>query len=213
MDEFAVPGGISRQARSMPLIVLADTSTSMSGAKIASLNQALGDLIQELAADPVAGETVLLSLVTFSSQAHELCVLEPIKNVQLPVLTADGSTAMGHALRLVLAQLSDRSRLPASCAVPTIALCSDGKPNDDWEQPMKDLQAHPLASRAIRLSLAIGEDADHSVLARFINDPEIQVLYADDANKISSFFRWVTLHTKSRSVGAHTAPQPDDLLP
>lgn len=35
-------GGISTQARALPLLVLADVSSSMSGEKIASLNQGFG---------------------------------------------------------------------------------------------------------------------------------------------------------------------------
>ena len=46
------PTGISRQARKLPLIILADTSSSMAGAKIATLNQALQNEVQELRADP-----------------------------------------------------------------------------------------------------------------------------------------------------------------
>jgi uncharacterized protein YegL len=209
----SLPRGVSMQGRKTPLLVLADVSESMKGNKISSLNQALQDMIQELQADQVAADTVLLSLITFNSQAREICNLEPVGAVQPPALSASGATAMGQAFRLALAQLSDRRRLPASCAVPTIVLLSDGQPNDDWRQPLSELQAHPLASRAVRLALAIGTDADRRVLGEFIGDPEVPVLQADDASKIQSFFRWVSLHTRSRSRGELGLPEPQDLLP
>ena len=208
-----LPGGISRQARKMPLLILADTSGSMGGAKIASLNQALLELVQELRADEMTSETVVLSLIGFSNSVQEVCILEPVRNVNIPPLTASGSTAMGQAFRVALPHLSDRSRLPASCATPTIALCSDGQPNDEWRQPLEELKRHPLVSRAARVALAIGDDADTGVLAQFIGNPELPVLRADEATKIQSFFRWVTLQTKSRSVGSHGTLEPQDLLP
>lgn len=207
------PGGISLQARKLPLIILADTSGSMTGAKIASMNQALQDLAQELRSDQMTAETVLVSLITFNNQVHEVCILQPIRNVNIPTLTASGATAMGAAIRVALAHLSDRTRLPISCTTPTIALCSDGRPTDQWRQPLEELKRHPLASRAARVALAIGEDADASILAEFIGNPEFPVLRADEADKIQSFFQWVTLHTKSRSVGSQGIPQPSDLLP
>lgn len=208
-----IPRGISLQARRMPLLILADTSGSMAGAKIASLNQALQDLVQELRADEMTAQTVILSLITFDSRVQQVCTLEPVKSLTVPELAASGSTAMGQAFRVALAHLSDRSRLPPSCVVPTIALCSDGRPTDNWQQPLEELKRHSLASRAVRLALAIGEDADTGVLARFIDNPEFQVLRADEASKIQTFFQWVSLHTRSRSVGAQGICEPQDLLP
>ena len=207
------PGGISKQARKMPVMILADTSSSMSGAKIASLNQALQELTQELRTDQLTATSVLLSLITFNSQVTEICTLEPVGNVSIPNLIATGATSMGQAFRVTLSQLCDRSRLPASCAVPTIVLCSDGQPTDNWRQPLEDLRRHPLASRATRIALGIGDDADTNVLAEFIGNSEYPVLRADETHKIGTFFQWVTLHTKSRSIGSQGLPEPPDLLP
>lgn len=207
------PGGISRQARKMPLLILADRSGSMGGEKIATLNQALADLIQELQSDPATRDSVLISLITFGDTVSEICTLQSVATVTVPVLTASGGTPLGQAFRVALSHLSDRSRLPASCLLPTIALCSDGHPTDEWKAPLQELQRHPLASKAVRLALAIGHDADNDVLSQFVANPEYPVLHADEAHKIGTFFQWVTLHTRSRSVGSGGVPQPLDLLP
>jgi len=207
------PTGISRQARKLPLIILADTSSSMAGTKIATLNQALQNEVQELRNDPVTRDTVLLSLITFGGIVSEVCSIEPVATVSIPTLNASGGTPMGQAFRVVLSHLSDRSRLPVSCAIPTLVLCSDGQPTDEWRTPLDELKRHPLASMAVRLALAIGPDADKNTLAQFVDNTEHPVLQADEVNKIGTFFQWVTLHTKSRSVGSRSIPQPADLLP
>ncbi len=207
------PGGISRQARKMPLLILADTSGSMSDEKIATLNQALPGLVQELQNDGMTRDSVLISLITFGGTVSEVCTLQSVATVTIPVLVAAGGTPMGQAFRTALSHLSDRSRLPASSLTPTIALCSDGHPNDEWKVPLQELQRHPVASKAVRLALAIGQDADNDILAQFIGNPEYPVLHADEAHKIGTFFQWVTLHTRSRSVGSGGVPQPVDLLP
>jgi uncharacterized protein YegL len=98
-------GGIEKQARPLPLVILADTSGSMTGEKISSLNQALAALVQDLRADDQTKESVLFSLITFDSTVKEVVTLEPIKTVQLPKLSASGSTSMGQAFRVALSQL------------------------------------------------------------------------------------------------------------
>jgi uncharacterized protein YegL len=83
-----------------------------------------------------------------------------------------------------------------------IVLVSDGQPNDEWEKPLAALLASNRGSRADRFALAIGEDADPAMLARFVNDPSRPVLRTSDARQVIKFFRWVTMSVTARSRSA-----------
>jgi uncharacterized protein YegL len=182
-------GGIDKQARPLPLVILADTSGSMSGEKISSLNQALAALVQDLRADDQTKDSVILSLVTFDSTVKEVVTLAPINTVQLPKLTTTGSTSMGQAFRVALTQLADPQRLPTRCLMPVIVLATDGQPTDDWRTPLDELKNHNRVGNALRLALAIGADADTKVLETFVST-EYPVLKADEPDKTGFQIRW-----------------------
>jgi len=210
-------GGIEKQARPLPLIILADTSTSMQDhGKISSLNQALAALVQDLQSDDQTKDSVLLSLITFDSTVKEVIALAPIKSAQLPKLTANGSTCMGEAFRVALSELADPQRLPTRCLLPVIVLATDGQPQDDWRTTLNDLKTHNRVGNALRLALAIGPDADIKMLETYVSS-EYPVLKADEPEKIKTFFKFVTYASKTifKSGGKNRQAQsvPGDLLP
>src|ERR1044072_638325 len=176
-------GGIEKQARPLPLVILADKSGSMSGDKISSLNQALAALVQDLKADDQTKDSVLLSLITFDSTVSEVLSLAPINSVQLPTLSASRSTSMGQVFRVALTHLADPQRLPNRCLMPVIVLATDAQPTDDWRVPLDELKNHSRVGNALRLGLAIGADADMNMLQQFVST-EYPVLLADQPEKI-----------------------------
>ena len=112
---------------------------------------------------------------------------------------------MGAAFDLVRELIEDREVVPGRAYTPAVVLVSDGMPNDEWQVPLAALHASTRASRAQRFALGIGEDADATVLQKFLADPEGRVFGAHDARQIQSFFRWVTMSIAQRSRSA----QPD----
>ncbi|MBI3330439.1 MAG: VWA domain-containing protein, partial [Nitrospinae bacterium] len=177
--------GIEAQARPLPLVILADTSGSMGGDKISSLNQALAALVQDLQADDQTKESVLLSIITFDDRVQEVVTLDPVKMVALPILRASGQTCMGQAFRVALAQLGDPQRVPKRCLTPVIVLASDGQPTDEWRGPLQEIRAHTRVGAGLRLASAIGSDADINVLNQFVST-EYPVLKADEPEKIKT---------------------------
>lgn len=202
------PEGIARQSRPMPLIILADTSGSMRGSKISNLNQALRNLVQDLIADEQTSNSILFSLITFDDLVKELIALQPVTKVKIPELSAKGQTSLGQAFRMVLAQLSDKQRIPEGSLVPTIVLASDGQPTDGWQQPLEELKKHRRAGQAVRLALAIGDDADMNVLQQFVTS-EFPVQKADQPDKIKTFFRYVSQVSMSQSKSQGQAALAD----
>ena len=187
-------------ARPLPVLVLADTSGSMkSDGKIEALNEALQELISSLADEEGRAE-IRLAIITFGGAAATVHTpLTAAWNVQPSCpLAAAGKTPMGGAFEVARQMLEDRDQIPSRAYQPTLVLASDGQPTDEWQIPLEALLASPRASKAARLALAIGDDADRDVLNAFLGGSS-RLLEAHEARSIKDFFRWVTMSVSSRS--------------
>lgn len=184
--------------RPLPVILLLDCSSSMSGTKIDALNAAVRELTQELAATKQPQGEVHLATISFGAHIDRT-ELVPASEAQLPPLSAGGMTPMGAALDELLVLLEDRDKLPSRAYTPTLVLISDGQPTDHFDKALTALLESPRGKRATRLALAIGDDADTGVLKRFVNHAEIPVIRAKEVSRIRDFFRWVTYSVQARS--------------
>jgi uncharacterized protein YegL len=190
-EEPVMPGGgISR--RPFHMIVMADCSGSMIGEKMQALNFAIVDMVAHLAdwERDQQQATVLLRVLAF---ATEPCwhVVEPTPVAGLrwePLRAIDqGRTNLGPALRMVAEALAP-DRLERRALRPAIVLITDGLPTDVPEQldaGLAALQATPAGRLAMRLAVAIGADANSEALKRFIGDPTVPVLVADNTDQIA----------------------------
>ncbi len=191
-------------ARPLPVLVLADTSGSMSvDGKIDALNTALADMLDAFSEEDDGKAEIHCAVITFGSTAQVHQDLSPASKIQLQPLGATGMTPMGGAFDLARAMVEDKSKIKGRDYTGAIVLVSDGQPNDAWEPALERLLGSERAAKAQRFALGIGDDADASVLQRFLNDPEAKVYGAQDARQIQSFFRWVTMSMVSRSRSAN----------
>jgi uncharacterized protein YegL len=85
-----------------------------------------------------------------------------------------------------------------------VVLVSDGQPTDApaWEASLAALLASERGSKAQRLAIGIGDDADKAVLQRFLGSPEAKVHIAREARQVREFFQFVTMSVTSRSRSA-----------
>jgi uncharacterized protein YegL len=208
----------AQAARPLPVILLLDCSGSMSGEKIAAVNAAVRELGADMAATRQPQGEVHLCGIQFWDRV-EVGPLQPATAWQAPTLVAAGRTAMGGAIDALIELLADRSRVPSTSFAPTVVLISDGVPTDDFEGAPSRLLSLPRREKIVRLAMAIGEDADQALLRRFIGDPEVPLVRANETARIRDFFRWVTLSVQVRTqsrmpdaaplVAAHLAHIPD----
>lgn len=212
LKEFAMAS-----ARPLPVIVLADVSGSMAAnGKITALNDAIAEMIATFAEEDDSRAEIHVSVVTFGGAAARVHkTLNPAGKVNWEAMSANGRTPMGQAFVLAREMIEDKSIIPSRAYRPTVVLVSDGVPTDDWEQSLKELLASERASKAMRLAMAIGEDADKKTLSAFLADPKGRVFEAHEAREIRKFFRWVTMSVTSRSRSANpnsvVAVEPTDL--
>ncbi len=188
------PGG-ELSNRPLHFIWITDCSGSMSyDGKIQALNNAIREAIPHMrrVADENPYAQVLVRAVKFSNGAEwHIAQPTPVDQFEWQDLTSDGQTDMGQAMKLVASQLkippmSERA-LP-----PVLVLISDGQPTDDFSSGLKELLDLPWGKKAVRIAIAIGEDANLEVLKRFINNPEIQPLRANNPESLVRHIRWAS---------------------
>ncbi|MBL4835031.1 MAG: VWA domain-containing protein [Pseudomonas sp.] len=192
-------------ARPLPIIVLADTSASMSvEGKIEALNKGLKEMIRSLAGESRLRAEIQLSVITFGgNQAAVNLPLTPAHQLTgFTPLTAEGMTPLGGALTLLFDMIEDKDCIPSRAYKPVIILVSDGYPNDEWQGPFQRLDKGERSSKATRFAMAIGADADEDMLSAFANDPEAPLFRAENASDIHRFFRAVTMSVSARSQSA-----------
>lgn len=188
------PGG-ELASRPLHFVWISDCSGSMqTDGKIQSLNNAIKEAIPQMqkAADENPNAQVFARAVSFSDGAQWVVAQPtPIADFRWTDLKAGGMTDMGKAISMVTAQL----RIPPMserALPPILVLVSDGQPTDDYSGAVRELLQTPWGKRAVRIAIAIGEDADHEALRQFIANPEIPVLQANNAETLTSYIRWAS---------------------
>ncbi|MEU2077623.1 MULTISPECIES: vWA domain-containing protein [unclassified Streptomyces] len=197
--------------RPVHFIWLLDCSYSMLGEKIGQLNYAIREAIPEMrsvAHDNPAAQ-LLLRTITFSTTArwhHKDPV--PVDDFTWQDVQPDGTTNLGEALQLVAGELRTPP-MPERALKPVIALVSDGVPTDDWRAGLKAIEATPWGRKAVRVAIAIGSDADRSVLQEFLANPELRPLDANSPKQLAAAIRWAStaaVKAASQPVAGSTDP-------
>lgn len=192
------------KAKPLPVVLLLDTSSSMNAggeqSKISELDSAVREMIKDFAHEEQLETEIQVSVITFGYEGVKLAL--PYTNaskVEMKKLEAQGNTPMGTALRMAKDMIEDKETTPSRAYRPLVILCSDGEPNDDWQEPMDKFIKDGRSSKCDRMAMAIGSDANEAVLKRFIEGTENPLFYAKDASSMHKFFKFVTMSVATRS--------------
>lgn len=188
------PGG-ELATRPLEFIWLADCSISMRGqGKMDALNEAIRKSIphmQEVAYENPNAQ-VYVRAIKFSSGADwHIENRTPVESFEWQDLEAHGVTDLGAALK-VLKQALRVETMSERALPPVVVLISDGQPTDDYKVALDELMAEPWAVKAVKISIAIGRSANKRVLRAFCGDQGIEVLEADNAERLVEFIKWVS---------------------
>lgn len=208
-SDFVVP-----EARPLPVALLLDTSWSMSfNNKIQDLNTAVKSLIDSFVTEEKLEIEIHVAVIVFGEQVLLHQPFESASRIQWRDLKPNGTTPMGMAMEMAKAMVEDKKIIPSGGYRPLIILVSDGAPTDDWKQPMVDLTSTGRSSKCDYMALAIGPDADKSVLEQFLEGSEHSLFNAQDADDLWKFFRYVTMSVtkRSQSTTPNTFPSPEEI--
>lgn len=202
------------EAKKLPVILLLDVSGSMSGDKIDKLYDATIEMINTFIDAQAKEQVIDVAIITFGSSVELHTRYTPVKELQskgISPFKASGMTPMGTALKMAKDMIEDKDETPSRIYRPAVVLVSDGAPNDSWEGPMDQFINNGRSAKCQRFAVAIGEDADRSVLERFTQDLEA-VFLAKDARDISEQFKTISMSvsTRATSVNPNVVPTPSN---
>ena len=190
---------IAQPKRVLPLILLADTSSSMRE-WMGELNTAIRDMLGTLKEQESLKAEIHISFITFGNGGANLhTALTPVSNIEFNNFTEGGMTPLGGALRIAKEMVENREIIPSRSYAPIILLLSDGEPNDNgWENEMYRFINDGRSKKCMRMSLGIGRDYDYDVLKSFSSSGE--VYEAKDSTNIIDFFKFMTMTIKEKTL-------------
>lgn len=182
--------------KSMVIFFLVDTSKSMEGSKLESLNKVMSEILPELIGVGEAGTDVKIAVLSFSSGC-EWITPEPVlieEYQRWESLKADGVTDLGEAFEELSLQLSRNRFLkaPSLSYAPVIFLITDGYPTDNYKKGLEMLRANRWFKYGLKVALAIGSSVDLEVLHEFTDDEEL-VLQAYGAEMLRKLVREIAV--------------------
>ena len=201
-----VEGIVKRQ---MVLFFIIDTSGSMVGTKIGAVNTAIREVLPELKGIGGSDVDLKIACLKFSSGCswmHPSPV--PVENFQWNNLSADGVTDFGSACKELSDKMSKDKYLsaPSASVAPAIFLMSDGEPTDDYKSGLAVLQQNNWYKYAIKIAVAIGDDANTDVLKEFTGNIEA-VITVHTPEALRKMIRFVSI--TSSQIGSKSQPMQD----
>ncbi len=191
---------IIQEARPLPVIILADVSGSMSSDNnIGVLNTSIREMICSLSKEGSLRAEVYIAIITFGNSVAKVHIpLSRASCIEWINLEAKGNTPMGEAFKIAQELIENRETISSRSYAPTIVLLSDGKPTDNYQEPLQSLLSSNRASKAVRMAMSIGSNEDQDVLKEFLGSASIPVFQANEARQIQNFFRFVTMSVSQR---------------
>lgn len=172
--------------RVLNVFYILDTSGSMSGASIATLNRAMEETIDALKeqAKSNADALVKVSVMQFSSGCSWLQPNGPEELDEDFVwedLQAGGLTDVGGALTELNKRLSRNEYLNSITGnyLPVIIFMTDGYATDDYEKPLEKIRQNKWFKRATKIGFAIGDDPDMKMICEVVGNREAVVKTTD----------------------------------
>ena len=201
---------VSIPRRTMTLFFLIDTSGSMEGNKIGAVNDAVVNVLPMLndISETNPDAEIKVAALEFSNGVNWLYD-EPklAKDFIWQDVAASGLTSLGAACSELASKLSRSGGFMQSASgsfAPAIILLSDGGPTDDYNTGLAKLKANNWFKSAIKIAIAIGDDADKDVLKDFTGSSEA-VITVHNIDALKQIIRVVAVTSSQIGSKSSTA--------
>ncbi len=183
--------------KAMMLFFIIDTSGSMGGDRIGALNVAIPEtmgVLKEISENN-ADALIKVAALDFSSGC-EWMYDEPkdASDFIWQDRTASNLTDMGAAFKELSSKLTTKEFMnyPSGLYNPVLILLSDGEPTDDYLGGLGKLKENKWYKAAIKVAIAIGNDANEDVLKEFTGNIEA-VLKSENVDSLKEIIRIVSV--------------------
>lgn len=196
-----LPEFVENPENRCPVILLLDTSTSMSGQPIEELNRGISVFKEDAQRDTKASLSVEVAIVGFGP-VQLIQDFTTIERFTPPSLEADGTTPIGEAIEYALDLLQDRKEVYKANGIqyyrPWIFLITDGAPTDDWQIALQRLRQEEAERKLCFFAVGV-EGADMITLSH-IAPPERPPVLLNGLD-FRSLFVWLSTSMKRVSSG------------
>lgn len=196
-----MPEFVENPENRCPVILLLDTSGSMSGQPIQELNRGLAAFKEDVIKDAQASLSVEVAIVTFGPVRLTQDFVT-IDHFTPPKLETEGLTPMGAAIEYALDLLEKRKQSYKDNGVhyyrPWVFLITDGAPTDYWQNAAQRVREEDAQRRMLFFTVGVqGADMDK---LRQIAPPERPPVTLNGLD-FRSLFVWLSTSMKRVSSG------------
>ncbi|MEH1945004.1 MAG: VWA domain-containing protein [Nostoc sp.] len=197
-----MPEFVENPENRCPVILLLDTSGSMSGQPIQELNRGLAAFKADVLKDSQASLSVEVAMITFGPIVKLTQDFVTIDQFTPPTLEVDGVTPMGAAIEYALDFLESRKQTYKDNGIlyyrPWVFLITDGAPTDSWQSAAQRLREAEAQSRLSFFAVGV-KDADMNILKQ-ISPPERPPVTLNGLD-FREMFVWLSASMKRVSSG------------
>ena len=209
-----MPEFVENPTNRCPVVLLLDTSASMSGQPIQELNQGLSTFLEDVCQDEQASLSVELALVTFGGSPTLINDFQTVDELVPPKLSAGGNTPMGEAIDYALDLLEKRKINYKDNNIgyyrPWLFLITDGAPNDE-ARCLEAGQRLQQAESERRLSFfAVAVEGAKMEILKQVASPKQPPLWLNGLD-FRSMFLW--LSTSMKQVSSQKIGEAIELPP
>ena len=196
-----------------PVVLILDTSSSMRGDAIASLNEAVSLFRSEIAADAQASLRVEVAIVTFGGGVNFAQDFVSICDFAPHPFPAMGNTPMGAAIDLAIDKIEQRKAVYKQNGIyyyrPWLWLITDGDPSDYWQNAARRIKQGE--DQKSFLFFAVGVRRANMELLKDLSSPRRPPIKLSGL-RFKEMFLWLSASMK-RASASKPIERPIDLSP
>lgn len=204
--------------KKLTIFFIIDTSGSMDGAKINTVNTIMEEVLPEIRGIGGSDSDIQLAIMTFDSEIKWMYdTPRPLEDIKWTRLTAQMWTDLGGALKELNSKLSKNAYMGSASLsfAPVLFLISDGYPNPGYKEELDKIRQNKWFKYALKVAVGIG-DADLNALAEFTGNSET-VVQVNNGPALARMIKFLTVtssqigskNSSSDTTGPITAEEAD----
>lgn len=196
--------------RDLCVFYVLDTSGSMKGTPIATLNRAMIETVDILKQRAKSNADALLKIAVleFNTECAWLQEKGPeeMQHFYWEDLNAGGLTEMGAALEELDSKLSRNAFLKSNTGafLPVIVFMTDGFATDDYRKALMHIRQNKWFTHAMKIGFAVGDEADAGMIAEIVGNCEA-VIKTDDLELFAKLIKFASVTATMMSSTSRTS--------